>query len=125
MTIWLTIADRIPVGEWRRKIGHFGICNLCNTGDLQTTRHAFFECEAMVPIWTKIREIMSLVPGAPKIDTWEQALYGNLGHPRFNSTNKDICGRVERIARYLKGPYGILCAWLRSRSCGASMFNMI
>lgn len=89
MMIWLTIAGGIPVGEWRRKIGHSGLCNLCDKGVIQTPKHAFFECEAVSPVWTKIRELTSVVRGAPKIETWEQALYGNLGHPRFTNT-KDI-----------------------------------
>lgn len=33
---------------------------------------------------------MDPVLGVQKIDTWEQALYGNLGHPRFNNTAEDI-----------------------------------
>lgn len=51
MMVWLIIADGLPVGEWRRKIGHSGLCNLCTEGVLQTSKHAFFECEAVRPVW--------------------------------------------------------------------------
>lgn len=88
--IWLTIAEGIPVGAWRRRIGQSGECNLCVGGMLQTARHAFFDCARVKIIWDKIRELMSPIHSAPKIGTWEQALYGDLGHPRIVNTAEDI-----------------------------------
>lgn len=88
--IWLTIAEGIPVGDWRRRIGHTGLCNLCGEGQLQTPEHAFFGCVAIQPIWVKVRELFSGISGAPMISSWELALYGNLGHPRIDDMAEDV-----------------------------------
>lgn len=87
--IWLTIADGIPIGEWRRRIGHTGLCNLCGKDEIQSSKHAFFDCDMVRPIWIKVRELLIGISGAPLIDTWEMALYGDLGHPRIKEIAED------------------------------------
>ena len=52
--LWLTIA---PIGTWRRRIGHNGICNLCTGNHLENSKHALFLCPAVSLAWERMRAI--------------------------------------------------------------------
>lgn len=79
--VWLTIADGLPLGAWRVRIGHSGICPLCTSRVLQTNEHGLFSCPAVIIAWQRLRRIRSKAGLQPGLMTWEEVLYGDLGTP--------------------------------------------
>lgn len=79
--LWLVVAEGLPVGDWRRRIGQDGVCTLCQGGVMQTTAHALFDCPGVTIAWTLLRRIRSIAGAAPSFLTWESVLYGHLGRP--------------------------------------------
>lgn len=57
--IWLTIAEGLPIGAWRVRMGHSGICPLCQGNHMQTAKHGFFTYQAVRPAWEKLQELLS------------------------------------------------------------------
>ena len=80
--VWLTIAEGLHLGDWRRRIGHSGICPLCNGNQLQTAEHGLFYCSAVRVAWEKLRHLLSLAGSPIPLVSWHDALYGELGRPR-------------------------------------------
>jgi hypothetical protein len=79
--VWLVIAEGLPIGSWRIKIRHSGICPLCDGNIIQTPEHTFFCCPAMSNAWTRLRKIRALVGKNPGLQIWDEVLYGDLGKP--------------------------------------------
>lgn len=64
--VWLTIAEGLPIGEWRRCcLGQEGFCTLCDLRVLQTSEHGLFGCESVKEAWSNLRRIHSLAGRQP------------------------------------------------------------
>ena len=112
--IWLTIADGLPIGAWRRRcIGQASLCTLCPCGEVQTAEHAFFTCASVTEAWDRLRHIFRKGGRFFRITTWANALYGDIGHPlppgRRCNTQEDHLWDVGKECRIsLETPFHIL-----------------
>ncbi len=57
VVLWLIMAKGLPIGAWRTRIGHQRICNLCNDGFLETSKHGLMRCAIVQEAWSKFREL--------------------------------------------------------------------
>ena len=48
----MILAEGLPVGAWREKLGLPGHCRICERQDRETLQHAFLECEEVQFAWT-------------------------------------------------------------------------
>lgn len=72
--VWVTIADGLPIGEWRRCVGLSSACSVCKQGVIQTSEHGLFGFEAVKAAWGNLQVIRSLAGRLPGIQNWEEAL---------------------------------------------------
>jgi hypothetical protein len=79
--VWLVIAEGLPIGSWRIKIGHSGICLLCDRNVIQNPDHAFFSCPAVSNAWAQMRSIRATAGKTLGLTYWEEVIYSNLGRP--------------------------------------------
>lgn len=87
--IWLTIAEGLPIGAWRVRIGHTGICPLCPGRHMQTAEHGLYLCEAVNPAWEKLRSLLIKAKYNMPLFNWHDILYGNLGRPLARGLDPD------------------------------------
>jgi hypothetical protein len=63
--IWVTGSGGLPLAYWRcvRKIKptETGLCDLCNTGHMQTSEHAFLSCPSVKEVWDRYYSLRSLL----------------------------------------------------------------
>jgi hypothetical protein len=52
--IWLTLANGLPMGSWKAKMGQEGSCKVCNARALETTKQDFSSCETLEGMWEKV-----------------------------------------------------------------------
>jgi hypothetical protein len=62
---WLILANSLPVGAWRRRIGHRSNCTLYNTRTLETLEHMFLTCSWVTDAWQKFNIIWCAIGFAP------------------------------------------------------------
>lgn len=84
--VWLTIAGGLPLGSWRIRMGHSGICPLCNNNQIQTPEHALYSCPLVTPAWERLRHLRAMAARQPSFNNWQSALLGDLGPPTSNAT---------------------------------------
>jgi hypothetical protein len=52
---WLILAEGLPVGAWRERVGLPTNCQLCPSQDRETLQHAFQDCTEIQQVWTLFR----------------------------------------------------------------------
>ena len=68
---WLILAEGLPVGAWREKLGLPGNCPLCISQERETLQHAFLDCEEVKQAWTCFLQTQSVANLPPAYTTWE------------------------------------------------------
>jgi hypothetical protein len=69
--LWITMEKGFPIGAWCTRIGHQGICNLCDDGVLQTSKHGLMRCVVFEEAWSKFRELRVRYALLARHSSWE------------------------------------------------------
>jgi hypothetical protein len=98
--VWLTCQGGLPLAEWRMRLGHDGHCILCQTSELETPEHTFFQCPSVQGIWEKVRTMRILGGWDPALGTWLQILSGIDEQPGEAHRAPPQAGRAGQAARH-------------------------
>jgi hypothetical protein len=86
--LWLIMEERLPIGAWRTRIGHQGICNLCDDG-LGNLKHGLMRCVVVEEAWSKFTELRVRYALLARHSSWEDILLGELQPPCSEVTNEE------------------------------------
>ena len=78
---WLILAEGVPVGAWREKLGLPGHCLLCASQERETLQHAFLECEEIKDAWSYLRKTRVAAGLTPAYTTWREVSRGLMTDP--------------------------------------------
>jgi hypothetical protein len=87
--LWLTMEEGFPNGAWCTRIGHQGICNICDDGVLETLEHGLMRCVVVEEAWSKFRELRVRYAILARHSSWEDILLGELQPPCNEITNEE------------------------------------
>ena len=78
---WLLLAEGLPVGSWREKLGLNGECELCILQEKETAAHAFLECAEVHQVWELFRNTRAKTDLAPAYFSWTEISRGLMTVP--------------------------------------------
>ena len=87
---WLILAEGLPVGAWREKLGLPGHCPLCAMQERETLQHAFLDCEEVKQAWICFRQTRSAAGLSPAYTTWKDVSRGLMTIPEGPSVEADL-----------------------------------
>lgn len=87
---WLILAEGLPVGAWREKIGLPGNCPLCMLQEHETLQHAFLDCEEVKQAWICFRQTRIVAGLSPAYTTWKDVSRGLMTNPGGPSVDADL-----------------------------------
>jgi hypothetical protein len=87
--LWLIMAKGLPIGAWHTRIGHQGICNLCDDGVLETSKHGLMRCAIVQKTWNTFKEFRVTYVFMARHNSWEDILLGDFQPPHSEVTNEE------------------------------------
>jgi hypothetical protein len=73
---WLILAEGLPVGAWRERIGQPSNCQLYITGDRETLQHAFNDCTEIKQVWEYFRNTRRAAGLQTSYNSWNDISIG-------------------------------------------------
>ena len=87
---WLVIAEGLPVGAWREKIGLDGKCQICAEQERETLQHALVDCTEVTRAWTLFRQLRSITGQTQAYLTWKDISRGLMTTPAGISVETEL-----------------------------------
>ena len=110
---WLLLAEGLPVGSWREKVGLNGACQLCILQERETTKHAFLDCEEVKQAWELFRNIIAKTNLPPAYHTWTEISRGLMTIPSGPSVEAELrWDTASEFSINMETPWDILRAQL-------------
>lgn len=73
---WMILAEGLPVGAWRERLGLPSACQLCPIEVRETLQHAFMDCPMVTKAWDLFRATRRLTGSTPAYNTWTEVSRG-------------------------------------------------
>jgi hypothetical protein len=78
---WLILAEGLPVGAWRERLGLPSNCQLCPPQLRETLQHAFMDCSEIKRAWELFRNTRVAAVLPPSYHTWHDISRGLMSEP--------------------------------------------
>ena len=110
---WLILAEGLPVGAWRERLGLPNNCQLCPAQSKETLQHAFQECPEISKAWELFRQLRQAAGLPPSYHTWHDISRGLMTETPGPTMEEDL--RWDTASAFkitLDTPWDILRAQL-------------
>ena len=105
------LAEGLPVGTWREKLGLNGACQLCIQQDRETAEHAFLECEEVRQVWDLFRNTKAKTNLTSAYLSWPEISRGLMTTPSGPNVEAELrWDTAAEFALKLETPWVLLRA---------------
>lgn len=110
---WLILAEGLPVGAWRERIGLSNRCQLCQVSTKETLQHAFQECPEISRIWVLYRNLGGLGGIPLYFSTWAEINRGLMRDVPGPQVEEELCwDTATAFSVNMETPWDLLRAQL-------------